>query len=278
MLKKIVNAVLIIFLLPFPFIGAADIMKKFSPYFDGNSIGLFIGISLACGLVSAAIGYYLANRSLPKPLLWAGAFLFVTGISMSSVMGLGAAPDFSPAMLQHPEREQYRYALLFLNALLFGAAFLLVIRNRWQQLSVHKWIVLLFIPAFAEMIWEFQHHFFLGSRMQQWINGGKDAAAFMVNYTPEPVFRLSGLARCLQYASFAWFALLLMQGGFIKKWACITIAVFCAVGFCTGVAIALLGYASFAKLGILLLFVIPAGPFAMQYWIGLALLSKKENK
>ena len=39
MIKKILHVIVIIFLLPLPFIGSGDILKKFSPYFDENGLG-----------------------------------------------------------------------------------------------------------------------------------------------------------------------------------------------------------------------------------------------
>lgn len=278
MIKKILHVIVIIFLLPLPFIGSGDILKKFSPYFDENGLGLYIVLSIACGLVSAISAYYVTNKALAKPLLLAGALLFVIGISMTSVAGLGAQPDFSPNMLQHPEREHYRYALLFLNALLFAVAFFIIIRNSWSTAAPwHRWIVLLFIPAFAEWLWEFPHHFFLSDHLQQWINQGKNAADFMVNYTPESALRMGGIGRVLQYLVILWLAYMLFKSGVLKKWVLIVLTVFCAIGCFTGIAVAVLGYASFAKLQILMLFFIPAGPFVLSYWTGLALLSKKQK-
>ncbi len=278
MIKKILHVIVIIFLLPLPFIGSGDILKKFSPYFNENGLGLYIALSIACGLVSAIAAYYVSNKALAKPLLSAGALLFVIGISMTSVAGLGAAPDFSPTMLQHPEREHYRYVLLFLNALLFAVSFFIIIRNSWSTAAQwHRWIVLLFIPAFAEFLWEFPHHFFLGTHLQQWINQGKNAADFMVNYTPESALRICGIARVFEYLVVVWLALILFKTGFLKKWVLIVLTVFCAVGCFTGIAVAVLGYASFTKLQILMLFFIPAGPFVLLYWTGLALLSKKQT-
>jgi hypothetical protein len=278
MTKKILHVVAIIFVLPLPFLGSIDILKKFSPYFDGNSLGLYIAVSIGCGIVSAIVAYYVTNKTLPRPLLYAGASLFIIGISMTSIWGLGAEPDFSPNMLQHPEREHYRYALLFLNALLFAAAFFMIMRNRWSIAAPwHKWIVLLFIPAFAELVWEFQHHFFLGTHLQQWINEGKNAAGFMVDYTPEFALRFGGLGRALQYPVIVWLALILFKANFLKKWVFIVLTIFCVAGCFTGIVVTILGYGSFAKLQALMLFFIPGGPFVLLYWMGLALLSKRTN-
>ncbi len=279
-LLRILKIAVIILLLPIPFFGASDnILKKFSPYFDGNGAGMYILVSIVCGLISCIAVYFVTNKTLPNPLLYAGAVLFLIGVSMTSVWGLGAQPDFSPNMLKHPEREHLRYALLFLNALLFAAAFILVIRYRWNELSKwHKIIVLLFILAFVEMIWEFQHHFFLGSHLQVWINEGKKTEDFMVNYSPEMSVRIGGLCRFFQYTTIAWLALILVQNKRIKKWVLIIIAVFCAAGMVTGASVFVLGFASFEKLKALMLFFIPAGPFAALYWIGLSLLTTKPYK
>ncbi len=278
MIKKILHVIVIIFVLPLPFLGSIDILKEYSPYFDGNSMGLYIVLSIACGLVSVIAAYYVTNKVLPKPLLYAGASLFVIGISMTSICGLGAMPDFSPNMLLHPEREHYRYALLFLNAVLFAAAFFLIIRNQWNITAQwHKLIVLLFIPAFAELLWEFPHHFFLGTHLQEWINQGKNAGGFMADYTPEFALRIGGLGRVLQYLVILWLAFILFKAKFLKMWVLIVLTVFCTLGCFTGTVVAVLGYGSFEKLKVLMLFFIPAGPFTLLYWLGLALLTKKSK-
>ena len=63
MIKKILHVIVIIFLLPLPFIGSGDILKKFSPYFDENGLGFYIVLSIACGLVSAISAYYVTNKA-----------------------------------------------------------------------------------------------------------------------------------------------------------------------------------------------------------------------
>lgn len=276
-MPRLLTIILIIVLLPIPFFGASEILKNYSPYFNGNSTGLYILMSFACGAISCFIAYFIINKKLPTPLLYGGAALFLIGISITAVWGLGAEPDFSPAVLLHPEREHTRYALLFLNAILFAVAFVLIIRYYWNGLPKwHKAIVLFFLFAFAEMIWEFQHHFFLASHLQAWINDGKKAEAFMPHYTPEITVRICGLARFCQYATIAWLALILFQNSGIKKWVLIIIAVGCVAGLVCGISIFVLGYASFGKLKAFLIFFIPGTPFVLLYWTGLALLTKKQ--
>lgn len=277
MKEKVIKGLVMTALTIFPIFGAINFFIPYSPYTSEDGFGQYIILSGAYLLISVAIMVFIANKSLPRPFLIAGFLLFLIGATMTSVIGLGAAPDFTVAGLEHPEREHYRYISLLLNAALAAIAIFLILRHFWPDLTQrHRWILLFLIPAFGELFWEFSHHYFLLDNLQHWIIEGKNAADFEASYSPPSFLRLGmGFFRCLTFIGIAWLALILARAKKIRQWVFIVLAVFCVLGFVGGIFIVSLGAAAFPKIGILNLLLIPAGPCLLMYYVGLGILGRR---
>ncbi|MFT3679229.1 MAG: hypothetical protein QM791_03085 [Ferruginibacter sp.] len=278
MVKKILKiiAVILLILLVFP---ASNILVRYSPYFNGNSLGSYIIACLVYAAAAFIIVLLITNKDLSKPLFAGGMLLFFCGLVMSGIGGLGAPPDFSPAMLQHPEREHYRYTCLLICALLFTAAFLIIIKSQWNVFPQwNRWILLFVIPAIAELFWEFTHHYFYAENLQAWIEQGKNAAGFAADYDNMTGIKCGAIGRCFQYTVVAWLALILLQRRLVKTWAFIAVAFFCLLGVISGISIFVTSMHLPKSMEILFIFFIPGIPFILLYWTGIAVLTTTSKK
>jgi len=276
MLKKIIRVVILIILVPIPFLSSMLWMSKYSPYFGSNSFSVYIPISILNAVVSFLLLLLVINRQLPKPILRIGILLFLMGAVMASIGGLAAPPDFTPALLKHPEREHYRYALLFLNALLFAAAFILTRQagfGKWQ-----KWLLLLFVPALAEMVWEFYHHYYYAENMRIWISQGNNGDKFMDHYSGGAAIKAGAIGRFFQYSCIALLSYVLQQYSRIRKWTLIPLLLLCTMGAITAIYIFFNGFYMPGQFQLFMIFFIPGIPFILLYWIGVALLTKPSSE
>ena len=268
----------ILFILPF-LIGNA--IGKHSPYVEGNSFQTFviiwIAISLAfISMVLLLVKYYF--QSFERVMIVA-VFYFLLICPIIGIIGLVEPPDLSLKMLDHPEREHLRYIFLFIAAILFGAAALVLFTsNSLKIIKSTKWIVtILFILAFVEFMWEFTHHFLYPEGLKEWITQGKSAEEFGKNYDNITVINIGVIGRLIQFSLIVWLSLQLYKLRQIKLWYPILSLVFSLLG----IASALVIY--FTQMNIpkgfenLFLFFIPGIPFLLFYWLGVALLTKIEN-
>ena len=276
MLLKLLKIIVLVVLVLMPFLSAALWLGKFSPYFDGNSLGKYITLSILNTVVFMLLLLPVINKYLPKQLLFAGILLFCIGIVMASVAGLVSPPDFSVAMFKHPEREHYRYVLLFLCALLFIGAFILT-----RQPEFGKWNILLlvfFIPAMAEMLWEFYHQYFFAENMKAWIDSGNKAEKFMDHYNGFAVIKLGTIGRFFQYSCIVLLSFILTRYNYIRKWSLAVLLLLCGIGIFVSVFIFFNGFNLPSPFQAFMLFFIPAGPFLLLYWLGISLLTKPSVK
>lgn len=274
MLQKIVKILLGILAVLLPFL-ASSLMSKFSPYFNGNGFGVYIAICLAYTLLSALVLFFMMDKALPRQLLYGGVFLFFLGACIASIFGLGAPPDLSIVMLQHPEREHFRYLMLSLALVLFVVAIFLIIKDKWAVFSKgDKWIVFFFIAGIIEMCWEFYHHYYYPENLQLWMDQGKKAEEFVQHYDNFSLLRFGAIGRLFQYTLVAWLSYILLRYHHIKAWSFLPLLLFCLVGIFSAVFIFLNGLVFPQNLQILFMFFIPGLPFILLYWLGVALLSK----
>ena len=161
-------------------------------------------------------------------------------------------------------------------AILFATGVLLFLRNKWQLFAKwNRWIVLLLVPAFAELFWEFMHQYLTYDRMKTWVEKGKNAADFGNHYFDLTVLKIGATGRAFQYILIGWLAFMLMRGKHLRKWAFAIIIIFCAMGLTSAIVIIVTGMHMPKNLEFLFLFFIPAGPLLLLYWEGVALLTTK---
>ena len=274
MLQKIVKILLGILAVLLPFL-ASSLMSRYSPYFNGNGFGVYIAICLAYTLLSALVLFFMKDNALPRQLLYGGVFLFFLGACIASIFGLGAAPDLSTEMLQHPEREHFRYFMLSIALVLFVVAFFLIIKDKWDVFSKgDKLIVLFFVAGIAEMCWEFYHHYYYPENLQLWMDQGKKADEFVQNYDNFSIVRFGAIGRLFQFTVVAWLSFILLRYHHIKIWSFLLLLLFCFAGIFAAVFIFVNGLVFPSNLQILFMFFIPGLPFILLYWLGVALLCK----
>jgi len=277
MLQKIVKILLVILAVLLPFL-ASSLMSRYSPYFNGNGFGVYIAICLAYTFLSALVLFFMVDKALPRQLLYGGVFLFFLGACIASIFGLGAAPDLGIVMLQHPEREHFRYFMLSIALLLFVVAFFLIIKDKWDVFSKgDKWIVFFFIAGIIEMCWEFYHHYYYPENLQLWMDQGKKADEFVQNYDNFSLLRFGAIGRLFQYTVVAWLSFIFLRYHHIKIWTFLPLLILSFIGISTAVFIIFKGLAIPQNLQIMMLFFIPGFPFILLYWLGVALLSKPIN-
>jgi hypothetical protein len=276
MLLKLLKIIVLVVLVLMPFLSAALWLGKFSPYFDGNSLGIYITLSIVNSLVYLLLLLPIINKYLPKQLLFTGILLFCIGIVMASVAGLVSPPDFSVAMLKHPEREHFRYVLLFLGALLFIGAIIFFRQPEFGKLNIL--LLVCFIPAIAELLWEFYHHYFFAENLKAWIDSGNNADKFMDHYSGVAVIKLGTVGRFFQYSCIALLTYLLKKYTYIRKWSLAILFLLCGIGIFVAVFIFFYGFNFTGPYQAFMFFFIPAGPFLLLYWLGIALLTKPSVK
>lgn len=276
MLLKLLKIIVLVLLVLMPFLSAALWLGKFSPYFDGNSLGIYITLSIFNSVVYLLFLLPVINKYLPKQLLFAGILLFCIGIVMASVAGLVSPPDFSVAMLKHPEREHLRYVLLFLGALLFIGAIIF-----FRQPEFGKWNILLlvcFIPAIAELLWEFYHHYFFAENLKAWIDRGNNADKFMDHYSGFAAIKLGTIGRFFQYSCIAILSYVLNRYNYIRNWSFAVLLLLCGTGIFVSVFIFFYGFSLPGPFQAFMLFFIPGGQLLILYWLGISLLTKPSVK
>jgi hypothetical protein len=280
MAKQILRTLLVVFLVLFPFL-AGDLIGKFTPYKAGNSMAAYVAI---LSMVSLAIGLILFSiiqrygPSFNKPVS-GGVLLFLICTVIVGITGLAAPPDLSVAMLQHPEREHFRYILLFGGALLFGLYFVLQLKvNTFEIKNPLKWIMTgLFVIALAEMIWEFSHHYLYPEGLKKWTDEGRKADDFVNAYDNFTIITIGVIGRFAQFTIIMWLAIRLYQLRKIKIWSPILTCLIGLMGIISATVILVTEMHLPKGYEFLFLFFIPGIPFILLYWMGVALLTKRPS-
>jgi hypothetical protein len=284
MISKILRILVTILLVLLPFLGGA-LIGKYTPYADGNSMMNYILIYAAFILVIGSLLFYIIHRFRPSFVqpTRPGVILFFIGCVMLGIAGLSAPPDLSIKMLEHPEREHYRYIILFIGAILFGLYFLdLFINNRLQLKRTQKRIAItLFIIAMIELIWEFSHHYSYPEGLKEWVGKGNEAKDFEKNYDDWKAITKGAIGRLVIFMLIIWLSVKLYKIRSVSIWNPILNSFFCTLGIASAVSMFLFFnyHMEFPKaLGFLFVFFIPGIPFLLMYWIGVALLTKRPEQ
>ena len=279
-LKQTLKILGIILLILFPFLGGA-LLSKHTPYTEGNSMTSFVVIYSVFVLVVVSGLIFITNKykqSFVQPVL-PGILLFVLGCVMMGIAGLAVAPDLSIKMLEHPEREHFRYILLLSGALFFGLYFVQLLTKKALQLnSIFKWgMIIIFALTMIELIWEFSHHYLYPEALKEWVDKGNRAEDFNKNYDDWRSITTGAIGRFLVYILMLWLSLRLYRLRRVSIWNPILTSFLCFLGIISAIAFFLYGAYNIEipkELGFLMLFFIPGIPFLIMYWIGIALLTK----
>jgi hypothetical protein len=277
MKRKVLTTLTAFILIILPFL-IGNAIGKHSPYAEGNSFQTFvitwIAISIAfVSMVLLLVKYYLQSF---ERLVIVAVFYFLLISPIIGIIGLVEPPDLSLKMLDHPEREHLRYIFLFIGAILFGAAALVLFTsNSLKIIKSTKWIVtVLFILAFVEFIWEFTHHFLYPEALKEWITQGNSAEEFGKNYDNVTVINIGVIGRLIQFSIIIWLSLHLYKLRQIKLWYPILSLIFSLLGIVSASVIYITQMNIPKGFEILFLFFIPGIPFLLFYWLGVALLTK----
>ena len=281
MLTKILKTILIILLILFPVLGGILVLSSHTPYTEGNSMANFVLIYAAFAFVAVFVLIWITRKYqhlFVQPVL-PGVILFGVGLVMMGIAGLAAPPDLTIKMLDHPEREHFRYIVLFVGAVLFGFYFLQVwSKNSLQLSTTFKGLLLVMTSLIMiEMIWEFSHHYHYPEGLKAWVDAGNQAEDFNKHYDDSKSMILGAIGRILVYTLMVWLSIRLYKIRRIRIWSPILTAVLCAFGIISAVT-----YFTYAVVDMevpksvefLFLFFIPGLPFLILYWIGVALLTK----
>lgn len=279
-LKKILKTIVIIVLIVFPFLGGA-LLGKHTPYTEGNSMTSFVALYSVFVLVVLFSLIFITTKykhSFVQPVL-PGILLFVLGCVMTGIAGLAVAPDLSIKMLEHPEREHFRYILLFIGALFYGLFFVqLLTKNALQLNNTFKWImIIIFVLAMTELLWEFSYHYFYPEGLKKWIDKGNKAEDFAKSYDDWRSIITGAVGRFLIYVLMLWLSIRLYKIRRIAIWNPIISSFLCVLGIISSIAFFLYGAYNIEtpkEFGFLILFIIPGLPFLIMYWISIALLTK----
>ena len=268
-------ATLLLVLLPFL---VSIMIGKYSPYLETNSflryVVIWIAVSIAIVSIALLIFKYF-HESFEK-ISVGGMLLFLLACPLIGIFGLAAPPDLSLKLLEHPEREHFRYILLFIATIPFGAFVLFSFRsNSFKINKTFRWLMtVIFIFALAECIWEFTHHYLYPDALKEWISQGKKVEGFERNYDNSNVITIGVIGRYFQFVSVIWLSLHLYQLHQIKIWSPILNILFSLLGIVSATVIFITQMNIPKGFEILFLFFIPGIPFILLYWLGVALLTK----
>ncbi len=277
MKKAILTTLATVVLVILPFL-ISFALSKYSPYVEGNSFQRYVIISVIISIVFILIVLLFLKyfyESLEK-ISVGGAILFLLICPLVGIFGLASAPDASIKMIEHPEREHFRYILEFIAAILFGCFIMYsYISNLLKMSKITRWIMaVIFAVAFAEFIWEFSHHYLLPEGLKEWLNQGKRAEDFDKNYDNFNVLAMGVVGRYFQFTSIIWLSIRFYKRQHVKIWCPIVNIIFSLLGFVSATIVYINQFPFPKGFEILMLFFIPGIPFFLLYWLGVALLTK----
>ena len=139
MKKKILITLTVLVLIILPFLMAVAI-SKYSPYVEANSFQRYVIICTVISIAIVSVVLLLFKRfqqSLEKTSV-GGILLFLLLCPLVGIYGLASAPALSLRMLEHPEREHFRYSLLFIALILFGGFILFLFRSNSLTIKINQ--------------------------------------------------------------------------------------------------------------------------------------------
>ncbi|NIJ54549.1 hypothetical protein FHS68_003731 [Dyadobacter arcticus] len=266
-----------LFLIILPFLVGTWI-SNYTPYLEGNSFQSYVIIWIVTSIVTVAIAlpsFKYFHQSFEK-IPVGGILLFLLACPIIGIYGLASAPDLSLKMLEHPEREHFRYSLLFIAEILFAGFILFLFRS--ELLTIKKsirWIMtVIFIMVFAEFTWEFTHHYLYPEGLREWLGQGKNADEFGKNYDNFNAITFGSIGRYFQFISIIWLSLYLYKLRQIKIWSPIILILISLLGIVSATLILVTKMNLPKGFEFLFLFFIPGIPFILLYWLGVALVTK----
>jgi hypothetical protein len=135
-------------------------------------------------------------------------------------------------------------------------------------------VSVVFILAFAEFIWEFNHHYLYPEGLKEWVSQGKKAEEFSKNYDNTTILNVGVIGRYFQFILVIWLSLHLYKLRHIKIWSPIINIMFSLLGIVSATLVYITGFPFPKGFEILMLFFIPGIPFFLLYWLGVALLTR----
>ena len=277
MLTKIIKIFTSIILIILPFMTGMSI-AKYSPYIEGNDFITYVWIWGITSMVVAGASLLLIKylfQSVGR-LFSTQVLLFSLVVPILGIVGLASAPDLTINLLQHPEREHFRYILLLLAATIFGISFLLFFANteiEWTT-TLRRMMIVLFIFAFAELLYELTHHYLYPEGLQAWVDQGNKLEDFGKAYDNFLVITIGCIGRFFQFTLIALFAFRLYKIRNVKIWSPVISFIFCILGIISSATVYFTHMSLPKGFEFLFLFFIPGIPFLVLYWIGVAWLTK----
>lgn len=258
---KILKIISIVLLVILPF---STILSNFSPYWTTHTFQTFLVASLILAVVSWLLGWWIAPQNWQKP----GLYFFLLGAVIGPPLMLGP-PEMSARLLERASEEHFRYGMLMLATVLFAIGFLAVSKQIANKISgLQKIIFLPFAISVILMIWDNYSSFNFSSEMSIWINSGKSAEDFILQYDFHELIRTTG--RMLAYLSTAWLSWLLFKNGCIPKWTTIILTIFCGTGILFFFLFNFIGPAFYFPM------MVPAFVLAPAYWLGITMISRNK--
>jgi len=277
MKKKILRSLVAFILCLLPFL-VGNSIGKYSPYVDTNSFQSYViiwaFISLAfVGLAFSLLKYYAQSF---ERMMIAGAVLFLLVSPITGIVGLVSPPELSIKMLAHPEREHLRYTFLFIGAILFGIFAVLALSSNIFRVKrlFSRILTVVMALAFAEFIWEFNHHYHYPEALQAWVDQGKSAEAFGKSYDHSGIITIGVIGRFLQFLCIIGLAVYFYTTRQIHLWCPILCVLFSVCGLISATVIYVTEMNLPKGFEMLFLFFIPGIPFLLLYWLGVGLLTR----
>lgn len=263
MLQRLFRGLVVSLLVLLPY---SNVLAGFAPYLSRYSLFQYQVGALVLAVVFTGLGLLLFKPGMKALFEQPGWIFFLTGPLIAPALMMGP-PDLSPTLLQHAPEEHFRFALLLIATVVFAVGMVGLLKQQWQGLS--RWNRLIIVPFVLSVIlllWDFYSSYTFSRQMQHWVRSGKHAADFFSTYNFNELLRTGG--RCLVYMTFIWLLVFFFDKGILRKWAVITILLFCFTG------IICFFLFNFLDPRFYFPFMIPAVAFAPVYWCGIALLSK----
>lgn len=259
MVKKTLRILLIALLVILPY---STILSNFSPYWTSHSFNDFLIASLIFSVIILIAGRIIFHNKT-------GILFFLSGIIAGPPLMLGP-PEESERLMERASEEHFRYGMLIFATILFTAGSISILKKRWSYISgIQKVIVIPLMLAFILMLWDNFSSYHLSSELTTWTRAGNSAEDFFLQYDYLEAFRTTG--RTLVYILTAWMSFIALRAGWISRWVCITLSVFCSIGFIFFLLF------NFAGNEFYFPFMVPAIVLAPAYWLGIALISRRNK-
>lgn len=268
-------ATILLFILPF-LLGTP--LGKHTPYVDTNPFWIYVLIWGMTSVVIAVAMWWLMRKwqaTMANPYIY-GFILFLLICPILGIVGLAAPPDLSMTMLEHPEREHFRYILLLMATIPFGLFSLLVSRSNFLELSKTSrgMMTSLFLIAFGLFILEFIHHYLYPEGLQTWIDEGKVFEDFGKHYDTKAFIIQGAIGRLAQFFLIIWLSIRLYRMKKVMLWAPIVLIFFCLLGIVSAIMMGITEMHPPQGFEVMFLLFIPGMPFLFLYWLGIAWLTK----